>query len=124
MWLIRLAISTYELQEVLRVGKAVSETVVAMQGTTGGSGLATTETRLALIQIVDRAVAYCPATAFTLVVDDLGIDLTGGPRWVEKQMVAVVSLVCDAITAVEMEASKSKSVVSASCSDLGHGFAW
>ena len=42
-----------------------------------------------MIRIMDRAVALCHATAFTLFVDDLGIELSGGPRWVEKQFAKV-----------------------------------
>jgi hypothetical protein len=121
LWLIRLAIATYKLQRVLRVGSAVSDLIIAMRGIVAGSGLATTEMRLAMMRIVDRAVAFSPASAFTLFVDDLGIELAGGPRWVEKQLAAVTLLVCDAITAAGMEVSTSKSVVMASCSMLGRG---
>ena len=52
-----------------------------------------------MIRIVDRAVTFSFAIAFTLFVDGLGIELTGAPRWVEKQLVAVTLLVCDAIAA-------------------------
>jgi hypothetical protein len=121
LWLIRLAIATYKLQRVLRVGTAVSSIVEAMRGITAESTLATTEMRLAMVRIVDRAVTFSPATAFTLFVDDLGIELTGGPRWVEKQLAAVTLMICDAITAAGMEVSKTKSVVLANCSSLGRG---
>ena len=76
VWLIHLAIATYQLQRVLRVGKAVSEALEAMRGTTAGSSLATTEMRLAMIRIVDRAAISHPAAALTLFVDDLGVEMT------------------------------------------------
>ena len=67
LWLIRLAVATYKLQRVVRVGAAVSDIVVAMRGIVAGSGLATTEMRLAMIRIVDRAVTFSPAAAFNLL---------------------------------------------------------
>ena len=60
-----------------------------------------------MIRIVDRAVALCPAIAFTLFVDNLGIDLIGGPLWVEKQLSKVNLAVCEMVTS--------------SCSELGRG---
>ena len=74
LWMIRLAISTYKLQRVVRVGSAVSSIIEAIRGITAGSGLATTEMRLAMIRIVDGASLAHPAAALTLFVDDLGID--------------------------------------------------
>ena len=80
LWLIRLAIATYKLQRGVRAGKAVSAIVEAMRGITAGSGLATTEMRLAMIRIVDRTAISHPAGALTLFVDDLGIEVAGGPK--------------------------------------------
>ena len=49
LWLIRLALATYRLHRVLRVGQALSEVIRATRGITAGSGTATTEMRLVMI---------------------------------------------------------------------------
>ena len=64
--------------------------------------MATTEMRLAMIRIVDRAAISNPAAALALFVDDFGIELIGGPKWVERQLSAVVLQICDDITVVGM----------------------
>ena len=53
--LLRLAIATYRLPRVIRVGGAISDLVWAVRGIVAGSGLATTEMRLVMIDIVDKA---------------------------------------------------------------------
>ena len=53
--LLRLAIATYKLPRVIRVGNAVSDLVWAVRGIVAGSGLATSEMRLVMIDIVDKA---------------------------------------------------------------------
>ena len=53
--LLRLAIVTYRLPRVLRVGEALSDLAYATRGIVAGSGTATTEMRLAMISIVDNA---------------------------------------------------------------------
>ena len=81
----RLALATYRLVRVLRVGKVVSEVVIAVRGVIAGSGLATTEMRVAMVRTEDRAVAMCPANAFTLFVDDLGIEHIRVPKRFARQ---------------------------------------
>ena len=69
--ILRLSIATYELNRVIRIGNVVSKTVTAVTGITAGSGFATTEMRLVLIRVVDRALSLYPAITPTLFVDDL-----------------------------------------------------
>lgn len=77
LWLFRLALTTYRLELVLRVGQAASAAVIATRGITAGSGSATIEMRLAIIRIVDKAATMSPANSLTLFVDGLGIEPTG-----------------------------------------------
>ena len=54
--LIKLAIATYKLPRVIRVGSTYSDVIEAIRGIVAGSGLATTEMRLVMIDIVDAAL--------------------------------------------------------------------
>ena len=55
LWLLRLSLATYRMKRVIRVRKVVSGEVRAFRGMTAGSGFATTEMRLAMINLVERA---------------------------------------------------------------------
>ncbi len=50
--LLRLAIATYRLPRTVRVGEALSDLVVALKGIAAGSGTATTEMRVVMINLV------------------------------------------------------------------------
>lgn len=91
-WLIRLAVATYRLQRVVPVGDALSQMVTAVQGITAGSASATTEMRVMMIRLVDRACLAYPLVTPTLFVDDLAGECSGGPAVVCKQMVGLRSL--------------------------------
>ena len=119
MWFIRLAVATYRLPRVVRVGEAMSRVVVAVRGIVAGSGSATTEMRVVLIRIIDAALLVHPGVTPTLFVDDLGVEVAGGPKYCESQLVGFVLMVCDAITADGMEVSADKSVCLASTLALG-----
>ena len=69
--LLRLSIATYQLRRVIRVGNVASKVVWPLTGITAGSGFATTEMRLAMIRVIDRALTLHPAVTPTLLVDDL-----------------------------------------------------
>ena len=56
----KLAIATYKLPGVIRVCNAISDLVWAIRGIVAGSGLATTEMRLVMIDIVDKAMLAHP----------------------------------------------------------------
>ena len=107
------------MRRVLRVGQALSEEVVAVCGITAGSGSATTEMRLIMLRIVDRALLVHPTVEPTLFVDDLAAEVAGSQRWVRRQLVGFVLKVCRDITAAGMEVSAKKSVCLASSEELG-----
>ena len=54
--LLRLAIAVYKLPRIVRVGIAVSDLIWATRGIVAGSGGATTEMRIVMIDIVDSAL--------------------------------------------------------------------
>ena len=54
--ILRLSIATYQLKRVIRIGSVVSKVVTAVTGIAAGSGFATTEMRLVLIRVIDRAL--------------------------------------------------------------------
>ena len=58
--LLKLAIRTYKLPRVVRVGEAVSDLAWATRGIVAGSGTATTEMRVTLVDNVDDAVRVYP----------------------------------------------------------------
>ncbi len=79
LWMLRLSFATYRLGRVLRIGTVVSAVVQASRGIVAGSGFATTELRVMMINIVDSALLVHPTGTPTLYVDDLGIESCGGP---------------------------------------------
>ena len=84
--LIRLAIATYRLPRVIRVGTAYSDLVVAMRGIVAGSGLATTEMRVVMIDIVDAALIQHPSVTPTLFVDDLSSEKEGENEQIVEEL--------------------------------------
>ncbi len=119
LWVLRLSLAAYRLSRVLRVDGAVSTVVVAVCGITAGSGLATTEMRILLMNIVDRACALYPAVTPTLFVDDLSAEGAGTQRYVLQHLIPFVLCVCDGMTDALLEVSQRKSVCTASSDALG-----
>lgn len=56
-WLLKLAIATYRPLRVLRVGSVMSDIMRATRGVTAGAGIATTDMRIVMIDIIDSALA-------------------------------------------------------------------
>ena len=112
--LLRLAIATYKLPRVVRVGVAHSDLVWATRGIVAGSGNATSEMRLVMIDIVDSVMKRHPTIIPTLFVDDLSIELSGEDDHIIYHIVGFTAKTSKRITDDGMEVSKTKSVVSAS----------
>ena len=72
--LLRLAIATYRLARTVRVGEAMSDLVEAIRGIVAGSGTATTEMRVVMVDIVDAALTLFLEVVATLFVDDLALE--------------------------------------------------
>lgn len=123
LWLLRLSLATYKLERVLRVDRAMSERIVATRGITAGSGLATAEMRLVMIDIVDSALRCHPSVTPTLFVDDLSAESMAGTLHVLKHLVGFTRHVCRRVAADGMEVSATKSICTASSEKLGRGIA-
>ena len=70
--LLRLSIAVYKMARAIRIGTVVSFQVWGLRGITAGSGFATTEMRLVMVRVVDRALRLHPAVFPTLFVRRLG----------------------------------------------------
>ena len=105
------------------MGQAISDLIRATRGITAGSGLATTEMRLVMINIVDRALQVYPSVTPTLFVDDLSAESVAVERHIKHHLVGFVHMVCRRIKADGMEVSTSKSVSTASDDKLGQEIA-
>ena len=117
--ILRLSIATYRLERVIRIGKVVSKGVTAVRGITAGSGFATTEMRIIMIRIVDKACRMFPMVAPTLFVDDLAADVTAPEKHVVQQLRGSIETVADFIHRTGQELSKTKSLVTATTTKLG-----
>ena len=117
--LLKLAIATYKLPRVIRVGNAVSDLVWAVRGIVAGSGLATTEMRLVMIDIVDKALIVHPHVTPTLFVDDLSNERSGDRPTIAHELGGFTNIVIARIKADGMEVSTTKSLISASTPTLG-----
>ena len=84
-----------------------------------GSGLATTEMRIVMIDIVDATLLCHPTVTPTLFVDDLSSEHDGEGDHIASELGGFNDLVAIRIREDGMEVSQSKSVVSASTPALG-----
>jgi hypothetical protein len=119
MRMIRLAIATYRMPRVIRVGTSYSDTIVAIRGIVAGSGLATTEMRLCMIDCVDSALRAHPTIEPTLFVDDLSGERDGSHKIIVKELGGFIEKVAKRVHDDDMELSQTKSVVTASNPQLG-----
>ena len=119
LWVLRLSVATYSALRYIRMNGVHAAAIRPKRSLTAGSGLATTEMRLALISIVDRALNAAPQACPTLYVDDLSVEVVGGHQFVLRQMVAFVRSFCRSVRNAFMAVSDTKSYCSASTIPLG-----
>ena len=119
MWMLRLSIATYKLPRTLRVGAVYSKMIVAIRGITAGSGLATTEMRLCMLRIVEKALKLHRTVVPTLFVDDLSAECTGPDHVILEELVPFINGVAADIEGVGMELSRKKSICTANSDTLG-----
>lgn len=120
VWLLELSIAVYRLRRVIRVDEAVSEVILAVQGIVAGSGAATTEMKLLMIDVIDKAFTVYPSIQPKVFVDDVSAEMADhDPVVVESQLAGFLLSVCSRLTKDGLEISASKSVVTASNQTLG-----
>ena len=90
-----------------------------MRGIVAGSGLATTEMRVVMIDIVDAALIQHPSVSPTLFVDDLSSEHAGENSQIVEELGGFNNKVARRIHDDGMEVSQAKSVVSASSPRTG-----
>ena len=115
LWTLRLSLAAYCLPRVLGIDGAFSRTVLAVLGITAGSGFATTELRVLLLDVIDAASRAWPQVTLSLYVDDATLE-----SWDQSQFVVarrVAGAVDQVVTHMEgglaLQVSVSKSVVAA-----------
>ncbi len=117
--LLRLSLAAYRLDRTVRVGDATSVAMMASRGITAGSGLATTELRVLMLDIIDTAMCGVIGVTVTLYVDDVAAEAAGTQRTVVDSLVPCVLAICDRMTDDRLEVSAKKSVCTAGTKRLG-----
>lgn len=101
-----------------------SAAIRATRGITAGSGFATTELRLLLIDVIDVLHRLPRAVSLIVYVDDMTIDCIGPPRLVADSVAAATRLVaCHLEGRLGLELSSSKSVAVASTMNVSRQIA-
>ena len=118
-WLLRLSLATYKMKRVLRVRKVVSGLVWAFRGMTAGSGFATTEMRVVMINLFERALQAHPSVTPTVFVDDLAAESAGPDKWINTELGGFIEIIVDGFKANRFELSGTKTLVTASTDELG-----
>ena len=94
---LRLSISVYTLERVIRIGGVVSKTILAWRGITAGSIFATTEMRVILIRVMDAATKAFPRVNPVLFVDELAAEMMGPPKHIVRQLGGFIRKIADFI---------------------------
>ena len=97
----------------------VSKVVTAVTGITAGSGFATTEMRLVLIRVIDRALTLFPTITPTLFVDDLAAAVCAPAKHAINLMGGFIENVADSVTDARQALSATKCNVAASSKWVG-----
>ena len=103
----------------IRIGKVASKLVEAWRGITSGSGFATTEMRLVMIRAIDRALRIHPTITAVLFVDDLAADTCALAKHVGNELGGFIEEVAEFVVETNQELSPTKSVCTASTTELG-----
>ena len=75
--ILRLTFAAYRMARVVGVDGVMSRRIIAICGITAGSGTATTELRMLLLDIVDDTFVMWATVTLTVFVDDMSIESTG-----------------------------------------------
>ena len=114
---LRLSLAAYRLARSVGIDDVYSNTVQATRGITAGSGFATTELRLLLVDLMYDLRRLWPVEV-KLYVDDLTIAAKGRKHQVVEQLTAATDHAISKFTRLGLEVSKSKSAALASRSGI------
>ena len=76
--MLRLALAAYRLPRVIGIDNVFSRLIHATRGITAGSGTATAELRLLILQLLDILEVECPDAGLAVYVDDINVEATSG----------------------------------------------
>ena len=115
-WLLRLSLAAYRLRRVVGVEGLYSRPIVAARGITAGSGFATCELRVLLLDVIDSTYTLNPSIGLAVYVDDVTPYLRGPSQ---QQVATQLALVTDHLIKCmqdwyQLEVSATKSCVVAS----------
>ena len=114
--LLRLSLAAYRLSRTVGIDGCYSREIAAQRGITTGSGFATTELRLLLMDVLETTFnEHGPTVRLTLYVDDLTVSVRGAAKAVAKKLAAAVDTVVAVFQdTLDLKVSVSKSTVVAS----------
>ena len=123
--LLRMSLAAYRLSRTIGVDGCFSRTVTASRGITAGSGFATTELRLLLMEVLEETHgAWGTSVRLTLYVDDLTISVRGAARFVKRRLAQAVDQVVNVFQErLALQVSVTKSAVVASSLKLAKAVA-
>ena len=93
MHILRLSIATYRIKRVIRIRNVVSQTILALRGIIAGIGFATTEMRVILIRIMDKAISFHKMIKPTVFVDDIAADMAGLDEQVVRSLGGFIDII-------------------------------
>ena len=109
---LRLTLAAYRLPRSIGVSGIYSRMVVACCGITAGSGFATVELRVLLLDVIKDTYRVWPNIRLALMVDDLTIDADGDEVDTRTAVAGATDLVVGKLEGeLELEVSLKKSVV-------------
>ena len=122
---LRLSLAAYRLPRALGIDGTFSRCIIASLGITAGSGFATTELRLLLLDVVESTTRAWPLITITLYVDDATLEAVHGSAEAVKCTIAGATdqMVNHLQLGLELEASAKKSVIVACRRGLADGIA-
>ena len=114
--ILRLSLAAYRLSRSVGIDGGYSRPVTAARGITAGSGFATAELKLLLLDVLEETHnAWGSKVRLTLYVDDLTISVRGAAKEVKRRLASAIDLVVGIFQdQLSMQVSVTKSSVIAS----------
>ena len=112
LYLLRLSLAAYRLPRTVGIEGVYSRTVVACCGIVAGSGFATCELRVLILDVIDKATQLCPEIRLKVYVDDISV--SAAHRYREQVAIWVASATDLIVTTFErdldLQVSRKKSI--------------
>ena len=116
---LRASLATYRFGRVVTVQSVCAQLLFATRGIVAGSSSATTELRLALIEIMDCSVASYPSIKHFVMVDDTRLQTAGPGKKIARVLVRASLALGASLERAGFEVSRKKGIVSASLVWIG-----